>query len=149
MLGPNESIKHNGYTWYGHNRIQLSINALRGSEKDNFTCVSLRRRSVVDYVLVPYSILHSVTEFSVKTLTDLIEEYSVNLPSRDVPDHLVLLCTLELSDYIVRNLSMDTISLEKLANGTHNADVPRRKYKVSSVPINILIAQNVVQHFKM
>ena len=30
-LRPDESIKLNGYTWYGHNRTQLSINALRGS----------------------------------------------------------------------------------------------------------------------
>ena len=30
-LRPNESITLNGYTWYGHNRAQLSINAVRGS----------------------------------------------------------------------------------------------------------------------
>ena len=30
-LRPNESITLNGYTWYGHNRTQLSINAIRGS----------------------------------------------------------------------------------------------------------------------
>ena len=30
-LRPNESITLNSYTWYGHNRTQLSINAIQGS----------------------------------------------------------------------------------------------------------------------
>ena len=30
-LRPNESITLNGYTWYGHNRTQLSMNVVQGS----------------------------------------------------------------------------------------------------------------------
>ena len=100
--------------------------------------LSLRGRSVVDYVLVPYTCLPSVRDFSVKTVTYLIDEYSIHPPSRNVPDHSVLLCTLELSDYIVDSLTSSTVPTEQSVYETQNIDVPCRKYNVSSVPINIL-----------
>ena len=92
----------------------------------------------MDYVLVPYTCLPSVRDFSVKTVTNLIDEYSIHPPTRNVPDHSVLLCTLELSDYIVDSLTSSTVPTEQLVTETQNIDVPRRKYNVSSVPINIL-----------
>ena len=137
VLDTDRNQQGENFREYLKDSLQCVLNGRICPEKDNFTCVSWRGRSVVDYMLVPYSILHSVTDFSVKTVTDLIEEYNCHPPSRIVPEHSVLLCTLELSDYIVGNLSLPMFSSEQSAIGTQNADVPRRKYNVSSVPINI------------
>ena len=52
--------------------------------------------------------------------------------------HSVLLCSLELSDYIVDSLTSSTVPTEQSVNKTQNIDVPCRKYNVSSVPINTL-----------
>ena len=94
---------------YLKDSLQCVLNGRICPENDNFTCVSWRERSVVDYVLVPYTCLLSVRDFSVKTVTNLIDEYSIHPPSRNVPDHSVLLCTLELSDYIVDSLTSSTV----------------------------------------
>ena len=91
----------------------------------------------MDYILVPYSNLDPITDFCVKTVTGLIQEFSVQPPSRNVPDHSVLLCTLELSGYIKDNLYLPKIPTEHPVNGIQNTDVPCRKYSVDSVPINI------------
>ena len=142
---PVRTVKDSEHNQQGENlreylkdSLQCVLNGRICPEKDNFTSVPWRGRSVVDYVIVPYSILHSMTDFSVKTVSDLVDEYSVHPPSRNVPDHSVLLCTLELSDYIVGNLFSSSGQTEQVFNGKQNNDVPRRKYYVSSVPINIL-----------
>ena len=69
----------------------------------------------MDYVLVPYTCLPSVRDFSVKTVTNSIDEYSIQPPSRNVPDNSVLLCTLELWDYIhvVDSLTSSTVPTEQ------------------------------------
>ena len=123
---------------YLKDSLQCVLNGRICPENDNFTCVSWRGRSVVDNVLVPYTCLPSVRDFSVKTVTNFIDEYSIHPPSRNVPDHSVLLCTLELSYFIVDTLTSSTVPTEQSVNETQNIDVPRRKYNVSSVPINIL-----------
>ena len=81
----------------------------------------------MDYILVPYSNLDSITDFCVKTVSGLIEEFSVQPLSRDVPDHSVLLCTLELSDYMKDVLYLPTIPTEHPVNGIQNTDVLCRK----------------------
>ena len=75
--------------------------------------------------------------FLCKNGSGLIQEFSVQPSSRNVPDHSMLLCTLELSDYIKDNLYLPTIPTEHPVNGIQNTDVPCRKYSVDSVPINI------------
>lgn len=44
----------------------------RVGNNDNFTCVSKKGRSVVDYVLIPHENLHSVSDFKVNLISDLI-----------------------------------------------------------------------------
>ena len=76
--------------------------------------------------------------FSVKTVANLIDENSIHPPSRNVPDHSVLLCTLELLEYIADSLVSSMLPTEHSFNEPQNINVLRRKYNVSSVPINIL-----------
>ena len=60
---------------------------------DNFTCVSHRRRSVVDYMLVPHDCLKFCLDFKVELMSDIIEAAScTELISNTckMPDHSLL-----------------------------------------------------------
>ena len=137
VLDTDRNQQGENFREYLKDSLQCVLNGRVCREKNNYTCLSWRGRSVVDYTLVPYSNLDSITDFCVKTVTGLIQEFSVQPPSRNVPDQSVLLCTVELSDYIKDNLYLPTIPTEHPVNGTQNTDVPCRKYSVDSVPINI------------
>ena len=53
---------------------------------NNFTCISHKGRSVVDYCFVPYEQLGFYNNFQVITMTDAVEQYSLSVPDR-LPDH--------------------------------------------------------------
>jgi hypothetical protein len=61
----------------------------RVGNNDNFTCVSKKGRSVVDYVLIPHGNLPSVSDFKVNMISDLINIFSVDVPEKR-PDHSLL-----------------------------------------------------------
>ena len=61
----------------------------RVGNNDNFTCVSKKGRSVVDYVLIPHGNLPSVSDFKVNMISDLINIFSDDVPEKR-PDHSLL-----------------------------------------------------------
>ncbi len=65
---------------------------------DNFTCISSKGKSVVDYFITPYDCIKYCKKLSVRTVSDLIDHLSIQdqISSRcKPPDHSVV--TLELT----------------------------------------------------
>lgn len=95
---------------------------------DNFTHISHRGRSVVDYVLVPHEQLQFYTDFNVKTMSDTMDE--LNLRGYDcVPDHSILHWTIQSNDNIAEK--------ECESNGTQNKE-EKKRYNLSSIPSDFL-----------
>ena len=62
-------------------------------QNDNFTFVSPRGKSVVDYFIVPQDCFHSVKSSKVDVVTDLVSKHNcINQisPNSKLPDHWVL-----------------------------------------------------------
>ena len=70
-----------------------TLNGRFSSANDNFTCISPRGKSVVDFVLVPHDTLQSCIDFRVDSVTDIMETYGLmSLESTHCkrPDHSLL-----------------------------------------------------------
>ena len=78
------------------------VNGRQG--EDQFTCISSRGRSVVDYCLVPEEELMSIQNFVVKTMLQCEEELCVGEVGFRLPDHSVLLWDL-MADGVVSEVS--------------------------------------------
>ena len=64
---------------------------LNGRLGDNgqFTCISTKGKSVVDYAFIPHEQLHFWTDFNIHLITDIISNNRVLQPER-TPDHSLL-----------------------------------------------------------
>ena len=67
----------------------MFVNGRQG--QDQFTCISSRSKSVVDYCLVPEEELMSIQNFDVKTMSQCEEELCGGEEGYRIPDHSVLL----------------------------------------------------------
>lgn len=70
------------------------LNGRYDSNKDNFTCISGRGKSVVDYMCVPHDVLELCSSFQVITTRSVIEQNNLFqfLGERSkIPDHSILL----------------------------------------------------------
>ena len=56
---------------------------------DNFTCISHKGRSVVDYLFVGHESISNINQFSVLTVTDLCQSLNIQA-TRAMPDHSIL-----------------------------------------------------------
>ena len=65
--------------------------------QDNFTCISSKGCSVVDYCLVFQEDLNMVSQFQVKTMSEYEEEGGMDFEAQRVPDHFVLMWNLALA----------------------------------------------------
>ena len=81
------------------------VNGRVSPEKDNYTSISNRGRSVVDYILTQQHFLSNCNDFAVHTVTDLIEQFNLQhyvSSSSKPPDHSVLWINLSLPGYSQR-----------------------------------------------
>ena len=97
---------------------------------NEYTHVSHRGKSVVDYVLVPYEQLLRIDSFEIRLVTDIVNELNMQ-GNRKVPDHSLLVWTFSLSD-----TEREVIDLEDTQ--VRNKHVIRPSYNVSNMPPNFL-----------
>ena len=106
------------------------LNGLFDATNDNYTCISQRGKSVVDYMVCSGSTFSKISDFRVMTMTDVIDGLNLisTISERSKPsDHSVLCCTLEMSSY------------DLLRREPNNRDQPTsksviRKYNVETIP---------------
>ncbi|KAK6191131.1 hypothetical protein SNE40_002872 [Patella caerulea] len=109
------------------------LNGRVGAEND-FTCISIKGKSVVDYVFVPHEQLSVYTDFKVKTVTDIINEHNLAVPIT-TPDHSVLQWSMKTPELLLPNI---------------NKNEPKRlakvnSYNVKNFPLNFLQNESTQQ----
>ena len=67
----------------------------RTQGNDNWTSISHRGRSVIDYICTTHENLGDFTSFNVFSMSDVIRLYSMAAPEH-VPDHSIIQCSLQL-----------------------------------------------------
>lgn len=75
------------------------LNSRVSSNMDNFTCISKRGRSVVDYLIAPISDLDNFTQCVVSTMSDVCLHYNILPPPQNTPDHSIVQCVWDHSPY--------------------------------------------------
>ena len=65
------------------------VNGRKGKESNNFTHISHRGKSVVDYVIVPHDQLSYCSNFAVMAVSEIINTLGLHGFSK-LPDHSVL-----------------------------------------------------------
>ena len=63
---------------------------------DNFTCISHKGRSVVDYMFVPYENIDNIEQFAVLPITELSSKFDIHA-DRGKPNHSILCAELTVS----------------------------------------------------
>ena len=89
---------------------------------NDFTYISPRGRSVVDYICVPYEQFEYISDFSVIKMLDLIN--SVNFNPISIPDHSLLIYEIKLQE---NRIKCDVSRNENLKN-------INRKHKLNDIP---------------
>ncbi|CAG2214260.1 unnamed protein product [Mytilus edulis] len=85
------------------------LNGRGDSTKDNFTYVSPIGKSVVDYMITPHASFTKFYDFEVKLVSDLLIDHNIEVhPNSRVPDHSVLQCSFDYSEY--RNYSSPQVA---------------------------------------
>ncbi len=78
------------------------LNGRSGLLNDNkYTQISTKGKSVVDYVWVPHEQLQNWSQFKVKTMSEMIDNYNLDVPS-SIPDHSILVWNLQLPQDVLR-----------------------------------------------
>ena len=66
------------------------------SHSDNFTCISSKGRSVVDYCIVQADYFQSISNFTVRTISEFLDNIGI-VDAEQLPDHSLLSWLLEIS----------------------------------------------------
>ncbi|VDH90629.1 Hypothetical predicted protein [Mytilus galloprovincialis] len=116
------------------------LNGRFKQNKDNFTCVAPRGKSVIDYIIVPHTQFKQIQDFETTLVTDCIKNYNLNVGTATIPDHSILSCKLKISRYETIQIAKNknTISREK---PTNNADLQNRRYLTNVIPIDMFSNQ--------
>ena len=116
-----------------------TLNGRGDINNDNFTSISPHKgRSVVDYIIVPYDSIHTMSNFIVTTVTDCIEKLGICRSSRvKVPDHSLLSCTVRLSLYD-QHQNVSSCRQRAQRTGMTTSSEPHehlhRRYRVNLIP---------------
>ena len=100
-------------------------------EFDNYTCVSPRGKSVVDYFIIPHDQSHSCSEFKVELVSDIIERYGcIELVSERCkpPDHSMLEIKYKLTNGLILN------EREHSTGENENHQTMKKRYKFNNIP---------------
>ena len=108
---------------------------------DNYTCISCRGQSVVDYILTPQECLNSISQFTVRVVNNIIEQhnlYTMLSTQCKATDHSVVTVDIACS-YV----NQHTNSYRPTCNMVNNTDTGQnvinsharvRKYRLSEPP---------------
>ncbi len=106
--------------------------------KDDFTSVSPKRESVVDYCVVPHEAPNMCSDFQVHLAMDLfkqIEDYGYIEPKHNIPDHSLLTWCIMCPDIDVNDKGTNTIQ-ERISF---------TKWKLDNIPEDFLQSEESIK----
>ncbi len=116
------------------------INGRISPENDNFTSISTKGKSVVDYAFTTHENLQNVLEFHVDTCSDIIEQLNIEYMLSDVckaPDHSLLTFKIHTSPYVT--IQCKYLGSKKYYHG------PKRMYNYRNIPDDFMQSPNISQ----
>ena len=109
--------------------------------KNEFTHVSHRGRSVVDYVLIPHEQIINIKSMNVCLMTETVEKFSLNGCTK-IPDHSVLSWEMELPKYDNVNTCIGTRQKAETFTMT------RKRFNLTDIPVDFMNNQDILQQIE-
>ncbi|VDI50696.1 Hypothetical predicted protein [Mytilus galloprovincialis] len=98
------------------------INGRKG--KQDFTCISKRGKSVVDYIFTTHENLNSCIDFNVKTMSDITDSLDLQECSQ-IPDHSVLQAVIKREASVPHNTLLKyPTNLKRIPNKPKSYQIP-------------------------
>ncbi|CAG2221029.1 unnamed protein product [Mytilus edulis] len=98
------------------------INGRKG--KQDFTCISKRGKSVVDYIFTTHENLNSCIDFNVKTMSDITDSLDLQECSQ-IPDHSVLQAVIKREASVPHNTVLKfPTNLKRIPNKPKSYQIP-------------------------
>ena len=91
------------------------LNGRRFKENNNFTCISVKGKSVIDYIFVPHSNLSNVIHFKVHCIKELLSALNI-VPNRAIPDHSVISSCFQINMDDNDNSGLSKIDVANVQN---------------------------------
>ena len=122
-----------------------TLNGRSSNGKANFTVISTVGKSVVDYVIVQAEQFHNYSEFEVKTVLDVLENFSIPSDS-PMPDHSLVCWEYTYTDPLLNRLSQQICcaqpkSISHAKNYSWDPYKPHFKYDTSVHSLEELITE--------
>ena len=150
---PKRVIIDKGKNLHGDNLLEFLldgklciINGRLCPLNDNYTSVTTKGRSVVDYFITPHDVFDMCTDFKVIDCEQFINDHKllnlVNSKCR-VPDHAILSLEIDVGHPVVNELSLPEQNNYEFTNEEvqkANSKVEKR-YKMGCIPENFLESQ--------
>ena len=115
-------------------------------ENDNFTSVSTKGKSVVDYIFIPHSNLSNISHFKVHCVKDLINELNI-VPDRAMPDHSVVSCRVKIN-YDSNGGTNEFNRQQNNENEQNDINSFKRKYRVDDIPETFMCSEDINQQIE-
>ncbi len=118
------------------------VNGRITRENDNFTFISTRGRSIVDYFFTPHECLRQIECFYVDTCSDIISQLGIESLLSDsckAPDHSLVTVAIQASPFVqIRSRMLG-------ANNYYQVDAENTapRYKVRNLPIDFMNSEQV------
>ena len=114
----------------------IILNGRITPEHDNFTFVSTRGRSVVDYILTPQSDLQFFDELKVMTVSDIVNSFMLTPPDGEseghLPDHSVVIARIN-------------VHFQKEYESQHKIALTKTFYDTQNIPVNFMNDEESLQ----
>jgi hypothetical protein len=129
---PQRNVIDKSINQHGHDFLEFLNDAKfcvlngRMNGSDNFTSVSRKGRSVVDYICIPHDIFHLCSSFEVITVQSIVDNHRLHglLGQRScLPDHSVL-----ITDFTVSHTT------KYCSSGSNDHEKCGSRYKLNRIP---------------
>ena len=120
--------------------IQCGMCMLNGrSSKNEFTCISNKGKSVVDYITVPSEQINMFSDFNVFSMSDLSDRGL--LPPTHIPDHSLL--------SVVMNIQLHDHMTQERVSPQSNYRRDKASFNVSAIPDSFLDNIDITQKLQL
>ena len=126
----------------------LLINGRITPELDNFTCISHKGRSVVDYMFTPRENIKNTEQCAVLTVTELCSELDIH-SDRGKPDHSILCADLSVSFVNHVNILSDSKNAQPNVNSQVLNERMYLKHNCKVLPETFMSSEYIIRQINI
>ena len=122
---------------------------------DNFTCITIRGKSIVDYFVIAQENVDDITNFKVTPVSAMLEKLNLHQGTTGrISEHSILMCGIFMRPTQSLNSPPSGSTIEAISHRTDttvetvnsNVTVMPPRYKIKSVPNDFLSDSDNTRH---